>query len=97
MSAPVRRGRIVRSPRCSGLGLRTTTIAAALLAAVILGAAVPSLAQEEIRRLLEELGIDPPARALIAPLFSLQDVAGAPVRLRDYQDRIVMLYFWATW
>jgi len=88
---------MARLQRSVGSGLGKTRIAAVVLAAVLLGAAVPSLAQQDIRSLLEELWVDIPARALIAPPFSLSDLSGATVRLVDYQDRIVMLYFWTTW
>lgn len=83
--------------RSFGPGLGKAAIAAGVLAAVLLAAAVPSLAQQEMRRLLEELWIDIPARSLIAPPFSLVDFSGAPVRLADHQGRLVMLYFWTTW
>jgi peroxiredoxin len=32
-----------------------------------------------------------------APSFRLEDPNGAPVRLSDYQGRVVLLNFWATW
>ena len=32
-----------------------------------------------------------------APMFSLKDASGAPVRLSDYKGRVVLLNFWATW
>ena len=32
-----------------------------------------------------------------APMFSLKNAAGAPVRLSDYKGRVVLLNFWATW
>jgi thiol-disulfide isomerase/thioredoxin len=34
---------------------------------------------------------------LMAPAFSLTDITGLPVRLMDYQGRVLLLDFWATW
>jgi thiol-disulfide isomerase/thioredoxin len=33
----------------------------------------------------------------LAPGFSLTDISGKPLRLSDYQGKVVMLDFWATW
>ena len=33
----------------------------------------------------------------LAPPFSLTDIAGQPVKLSDYQGKVVVLDFWATW
>ncbi|HLR38037.1 MAG TPA: TlpA disulfide reductase family protein [Chitinophagaceae bacterium] len=32
-----------------------------------------------------------------APLFSLKDIKGIPIRLKDYRGKYVLLDFWATW
>jgi thiol-disulfide isomerase/thioredoxin len=32
-----------------------------------------------------------------APTFSLTDITGKPLKLADYQGKVVMLDFWATW
>jgi peroxiredoxin len=32
-----------------------------------------------------------------APQFSLQDLAGKPLALANYQGKVVLLNFWATW
>jgi peroxiredoxin len=32
-----------------------------------------------------------------APEFSLRDLQGATIQLRDFNDRVVILAFWATW
>jgi thiol-disulfide isomerase/thioredoxin len=33
----------------------------------------------------------------LAPAFSLTDISGNPLKLSDYQGKVVMLDFWATW
>jgi thiol-disulfide isomerase/thioredoxin len=33
----------------------------------------------------------------LAPAFSLTDITGKPLKLSDYQGKVVMLDFWATW
>jgi thiol-disulfide isomerase/thioredoxin len=33
----------------------------------------------------------------LAPDFSLTDITGKPLKLSDYQGKVVMLDFWATW
>jgi peroxiredoxin len=33
----------------------------------------------------------------MAPDFTMQDLAGRPVKLSDYRGKIVILDFWATW
>jgi hypothetical protein len=53
--------------------------------------------EDDVRSLLETLGIQVPSRMAAAPVFALPDVSGRTVRLEDYQGRTLMLYFWATW
>jgi peroxiredoxin len=38
-----------------------------------------------------------PAEPIAASDIELPDLAGRPVRLRDYRGRVVLLNFWATW
>jgi len=33
----------------------------------------------------------------VAPQFALKDVNGSTVRLSDYQGKVVLINFWATW
>jgi len=33
----------------------------------------------------------------LAPAFSLTDITGQPLKLNDYQGKVVVLDFWATW
>lgn len=37
------------------------------------------------------------AQEVKAPQFELKDVNGRTVRLRDYQGKVVLINFWATW
>lgn len=53
--------------------------------------------QDEVRRRLEALAMQIPARPLLAPSFTLPGLDGTQVRLADLQGRVVMLYFWTTW
>ncbi len=32
-----------------------------------------------------------------APGFRIEDVDGNQVKLKDYRDKIVLLFFWTTW
>jgi peroxiredoxin len=57
---------------------------ARIAAAVILGASLCSAAGSK-------------AIGDLAPDFSRPDLAGKPVRLADYQGKLVLLNFWASW
>jgi peroxiredoxin len=46
---------------------------------------------------LTALAISRPPRLLEAPDFTLPDVEGRPVRLRELRGKLVFLNFWATW
>jgi hypothetical protein len=50
-----------------------------------------------MRPLLDALGLDIPARPLLARSFTLRRLDGTQIRLADLQGRVVMLYFWTTW
>jgi peroxiredoxin len=45
----------------------------------------------------DRLGILSPAAKAVAPDFTLEDPSGAPVSLRDFRGKIVLVNFWATW
>ena len=32
-----------------------------------------------------------------APLFTIEDLAGESINLQDFQGKVVLLNFWATW
>jgi len=53
-------------------------------------------------RLWTKRGLDEPGDAAqglypIAPKFRLTDITGKPLNLSDYQGKVVLLDFWATW
>ena len=37
------------------------------------------------------------AKPLRAPEFSLEDLQGRMINIRDYKGRVILLNFWATW
>lgn len=47
--------------------------------------------------LFTALGLHQPARLSAAPDFTLQNLHGQPVRLRQFEGKLVFLNFWATW
>lgn len=47
--------------------------------------------------LLTGMGTRPPLTGGPAPPFILNDLEGRPVNLADYQGKVVLLTFWATW
>jgi cytochrome oxidase Cu insertion factor (SCO1/SenC/PrrC family) len=77
--------------------LSRMVIAAVVLVGILLGLASHPGADEETQRLLQALGVDRPARPMLAPPFTLPDLNGISIRLVDLQGRSVMLYFWTTW
>lgn len=59
------------------------------------GGMSPSAAAGE--RLLIHSGFQRPAEVKSAPDFILKDIEGLSKGLRDYQGRVVLVHFWATW
>jgi peroxiredoxin len=47
--------------------------------------------------LFTALGLHQPSQWSPAPDFALQNLSGQPVRLRQFQGKLVLLNFWATW
>lgn len=68
---------------CMGLGLWT-----------LWGLVGNALAAEDP---MDAAGILKAKTKLKAPDFSLTDLAGQKISLRDYQGQVVLLSFWATW
>lgn len=54
----------------------------------------PSLSEND---LLKRFSIEKVDKKIIAPDFSLQDLNGRTIRLRDLRGKVVFLNFWATW
>jgi peroxiredoxin len=54
-------------------------------------------AASNLDSLLATLAVHRPPEALEAPDFTLPDVDGRPVRLRELRGKLVFLNFWATW
>lgn len=59
--------------------------------------APPVPAASNLDSLLAALAVHRPPEALEAPDFTLPDVDGRPVRLRELRGKLVFLNFWATW
>lgn len=83
--------------RVAVAGRRSLLIGALVLSLTVVMAGPSVAGQDELRRLLEALAMDIPARPLLAPSFTLPGLDGTQVRLDRLQSRLVMLYFWTTW
>jgi len=59
--------------------------------------AVPRPASPNLDSLYAALAIHRPAEPPEAPDFTLSDVEGRPVRLREFRGKLVFVNFWATW
>jgi len=57
---------------------------------------VASAAATPLDDLLADLRLTP-LDGQPAPQFTLPGVDGKPVSLQQFHDRVVLLYFWATW
>ncbi|OGQ83863.1 MAG: hypothetical protein A3F90_00910 [Deltaproteobacteria bacterium RIFCSPLOWO2_12_FULL_60_19] len=47
--------------------------------------------------LFDKLMVEKPEKALRAPDFTLQDLSGKRLSLKDFKGKLVFLNFWATW
>jgi peroxiredoxin len=57
----------------------------------------PATAPPNLDALFTALAMYRPPERLEAPDFTLPDVEGQPVRLREFQGKLVLVNFWATW
>jgi peroxiredoxin len=59
--------------------------------------AAPMAASPKLDSLYDALAMQRPVEPTEAPDFTLPDVEGRPVRLRELRGKLVLLNFWATW
>jgi peroxiredoxin len=57
----------------------------------------PVPAPSSLEPLFTALAINRPAEPPAAPDFTLPDLEGRPVRLREFRGKLVFVNFWATW
>lgn len=67
------------------------------LVLLIVVIAIAVVVYEAARRSSHSKGGHPGAVDSAAPQFSLQDIDGKPLSLANYQGKVVLLNFWATW
>ena len=67
----------------------------ALVGAVILGMLSPELTWNQSQA--TQSIFQSYAKPLRAPEFSLEDLQGEKIDIRDYKGRVILLNFWATW
>ncbi|HXJ85155.1 MAG TPA: redoxin domain-containing protein [Candidatus Methylomirabilis sp.] len=75
------------------VALRCRAMVMAILAILLL---VGPAAAAQLDDLLFDLQLVP-LDGQLAPPFTLPGLDGAPVSLAQFRDRVVLLYFWATW
>ncbi len=79
-----------------GPGQRISAVAALALVALSLSLAPGAPAAVDLEDHLWDLQILP-LDGEEPPGFTLEDLQGNPVSLRDLRGRAVLVYFWATW
>ncbi|RSD26037.1 peroxiredoxin family protein [Mesobacillus subterraneus] len=73
-------------------------IASGILAGLVLVAVFQHFYKEEEPKAIEASQVSSGIGAgMAAPAFTLKNLAGEEVNLKDYQGKKVMLNFWATW
>ncbi|HXH02088.1 MAG TPA: TlpA disulfide reductase family protein [Candidatus Competibacteraceae bacterium] len=93
--APAASGGPSTSP--SGVRLTTPTASSTASREARAPSAPPVPAASNLDSLFAALAVHRPPEALEAPDFTLLDVEGRPVRLREFRGKLVFLNFWATW
>jgi len=56
-----------------------------------------SAASTNISDLMSTFGVKPVGPGLKAPDFTLRDISGKTVSLKDFKGKLILLNFWATW
>lgn len=72
-------------------------LGAGLALVLTLGTAIASAATARLAELAQAAGMDAYAVPLKAPRFDLPSLDGALPAKQDYQGRVVLLNFWASW
>lgn len=75
---------------------RYTTLCGVLAVAFLAGSTsfTPADASEHFVR---ALGLAKPREPVTAPVFTLPDLSGRPVSLKDFRGKVALVNFWATW
>jgi peroxiredoxin len=80
--------------------MRTIVAAAALLFALVPTLSAQQAAPEglsEAQQMLYNAGFGVPKKEIDAPDFTLKNLAGQEVSLRDYRGQVVLINLWASW
>lgn len=75
---------------------RWTALVTSLTIAVFVGSGWPR-PSEANEHFVRALGLMQPREAVAAQVFTLPDLTGRPVSLKDFRGKVVLLNFWATW
>ena len=86
---PICAVRRIKSPRNSH---RVDVVARVTLALFLLGASLQAMAAPPLGH-----GLNPLPAPIAAPAFRLDDMDGESHSLQDYQGKVILLNFWATW
>lgn len=54
-------------------------------------------APASIDKLYKKLGVERPEKKILAPDFTLEDLSGKRLSLKNLKGKVVFLNFWATW
>jgi hypothetical protein len=83
----------IRNHRLAGM-FRVTLLAMTLMSMLHGGS---RLYAASLQQSVTALGLTEIQSDRAAPAFRLPDLEGRMVSLKEYQGKVVMLYFWTTW